>query len=258
MKNELAELVQVIQKKKEIASLKVDHEHFATRTTKKGKIKRAKEDLTELFLQYREALKNRAVFILTSGTETDKFVKLAEKNFGCFSVNADKFYSDLADQINPRLYTNHKASPGLFDLLSSHFEARAQAIGIIGFPALIFESKYNKILKGKEDLLKLTKRAFNDKIGSEVVGLDAIDLVAQKAVNELYEGKIVPIILHSEDQDLIKELSSGLRNITPNVFIVSAGDLENEELKNKTLSKITKVTKKSVEESLVKIKENLK
>jgi hypothetical protein len=95
-------------------------------------------------------------------------------------------------------------------------------------------------------------------MGSQIVGLDAIDVVARRAMDEGCSSKIVPIMLYSKDQDLIENLSRGLKEITPNVFVISAGTVKNTQLDKKSLVKIKSTTKKSVENSLQTIKKNLK
>ena len=51
----------------------------------------------------------------------------------------------------------------------------------------------------RPNLLKLIKEAFNEKIGSEVIGYYAIDKASRDAVNKLFDGRVVPIILEVED-----------------------------------------------------------
>ena len=177
-------------------------------------------------------------------------------------MNADSFYEGLISEVHERLYTNATASPALFDILGSTFEQRALDIGIIGYPALIFESKYKKVLKNKEDLLALSKRAFNEKVGVEVLGLDAIEKISKIAVNhEDKERKVLkkfPIVMITKDESLVKDLAKGLKSVTNNVFIISAGTVKDKGVKDNSITKLKSTTKDAVEKSLVKINENSK
>lgn len=260
MNNSLESIVKLMEEKTKLANeekaLNEINNPYLKRN-KKGQITRAKEDLKELEIQYRSEVKNRAVFILVTGSQYENFSKMAEEEFGCFSINAEEFYKDIVEKIPSRLYTNYISSPSLFDHIASNFENRAIDIGIVGYTALIFESKYKKLLKNKEDALELVKQAFNDKVGSEVVGLDAIDKITPKAIKEQFIGKTVPIVLYSKDESLIKTLSKDLKRISNNVFIISAGSKITKEIKDNSLIAIKTVDKENLEKSLLKIKENL-
>ena len=260
MENNLENIVEIIKARREVvATEKSIYElvnPFAQRT-RLGQIRRAKEDLKELYLQYRTELKQRAAFILTTGSQRDEYASLAEKDFGCFSLDANTFYLEILAEVPARLYTNMTSSPGLFDHFAARFGDRALDIEIIGHPPLLFESKYKKVLTGEDDALALMKRAFNNSIGGEVVGLDAIHRVASKAVNENFIEKTVPIILLIDDELLLRELAKDLKKLTPNVFVVSTGTKINKDIKNISIASIKSITDESVKSSLLKIKENL-
>jgi len=237
-------LIKDINKNRLAANADISDSDPRTYTTKLGKKKRAKQNLDDLYLEYREQVKNRAVFILTKGAQSESFIDVATgEDFGCFEVEADILYNQILLKVDKRYYDDQTSSPALFDLLMSSFNDICNDIGIISYPAVLFEKKYSRRLKNKEDLLQLTKEAFNDKVGSDLVGLYAIDKVARKAVNEGYEGTTIPIIIHSSDKKLIDELEKSLTNINKNVFKVSASK---------------KFTAEGVGKQLVKIKNSLK
>lgn len=262
---EIKEILDKIKEKKALAETSIDEiADHRTRNVKIGHIKRAKEDLKDLYREYRKALQEKAVFIVVTGSSSKKFAESASKDYDCFSIDADSFYEGLIENVNKQLYNERPASPQLFDIIMSNFNYRALEIDIIGYRMLIFESKYKRKLKDKDDFLKLTKQAFNEKIGSEVVGLDATDRVAHEAVNRNYEGgKIVPIILHTKDESLAKDLikgsgdSKGLSEISTNVFLITAGKTKDEKLKENALISVKSAAKTNVEKSLLKVKENI-
>ena len=257
----LKSLVETIEKKKALANSEPgeDPRNFAA---KKGKIQRAKLDLEQLYMDYRKEVQDRALFIIVSGTQAEKFAKIAEEEFYCYQMDSDSFYEDLVSEVHERLYTNQPASPALFDILGGTFERRALGIGIIGYPALIFESKYKKMLKGKEDLLALAKKAFNEKVGPEILGLDAIEKISQIAINSEDEDKKVlrkfPIVMVTKDESLVKDLAKGLKFISNSVFIITAGTVKDKEVKNNSIANLKSATKGAVEKGLVKINENSK
>jgi len=237
-------LIKEIDKNRVIANAEIPEDADGrTLTTRIGHKKRAKQNLEDLFLEYRNHVRDNAVFILNTGKEHGSFTKVATEEFGCFAVNADEVYEFLADQIDSRNYLNKSATPGLFDMLMSVFNNVCNDIGIIGYPMVLFESKFKRNLKSKEDFVSLIKESFNSKIGSELVGLYAIDKVARKAISEGYSGTTIPVILFTDDKDLVENMNSSLRNINPNVFKVAM---------------TKKATSESVEKNLVKIREGLK
>ena len=234
-------LIKDIDKNRTIASTDISDSDPKTYNARLGKQKRAKQNLDDLFLEYREQVKNRAVFILTKGAQADSFIDVATgEDFGCFEVGADILYNQILLKVDKRYYDDQTSSPALFDLLMSSFNDICNDIGIISYPAVLFEKKYKRRLKSKEDLLKLTKEAFNDKVGSDLVGLYAIDKVARKAVNEGYGGTTIPIIVHSKDSKLVDELENSLKNINQNVFKVATTKKQTSDDVVKTLTKIRK------------------
>lgn len=253
--NNLNDLVKEIKNTKEVASLEEDHNPL-TRRVRMGKIKKAKEKLDDLYIEYKDALREKATIILVNGSEAGKFEEVATNEFGCFSVSADSFYSELISDIHERLYTNYSSSPSLFNAINDKFEEISKRIGIVSFPMLMFESKFKKVLKDKNDLKQLITRAFNEKIGAESVGLYALSEISKKAAEEEFAGKTVPIVMKVDDNLLLKELQQDLGRLINNVFTVSAGE-SSDEIGNKSLVNLKEITTESVENSLLKIKEKL-
>lgn len=254
----IEEVVKEINKKKAMALLEPG-DNPMNYSTKVGKIKRAKVDLEDLYLKYRSEVQLRSLFMIVTGKQAKKFADLASKEFFCYQLDSNGFYEGLIKDVGARLYTNQPASPSLFDILGKTLEDRAREIGVLGYPALIFESKYKKVLSGKEDLLTLLKRAFNEKVGIEMLGLDAIERAATLAINDEDEEKQVlskfPIIMVTEDESIVKDLAQGLGFVSNNVFIIGAGSVKDEKVKQNCSHTLKQITNKTVENSLVKIKE---
>ena len=228
-----------------------------TRRIRQGNIMQAKEQLKDLRLNYRKQLLNSAIFLIVTGDQSQKFAETAEDKYSCFSVNAEDFYNELISKVPTVLYENKISSGNLFDHISTALEDKARAMDIVSYPALIFESKYKKQLKDKKDLLALTKSAINDKVGSEMVAIDAMDKIAEKVMNSDLSGKTVPVVLYTTDSSQIEELAKGIkRSLTRNTFIISTGEVD-EKTKNVSFDSVEKVTAKAVEKSLLKLKQTL-
>jgi len=256
--NELESLVKSIEIKKTLATSEVGN-NPATYNVRLGKIKRAKIDLEELYLEYRKEVQRRALFIIVTGTQADKFADIAEEEFFCYQMNSNSFYEDIVADINPRLYTNTIATPSLFDMIGGIFEEKAMAIGVIGYPALLFELKYKKKLTNKEDLVSLLKTAFNDKVGAEMLGLDAIEKISNIAINQDDEEKKIlnkfPIVMVTKDETLVKDLAQGLKFTGQGVHIIGAGTVKDKDVSDNCTLKVKTINKTSVEKGLVKINE---
>lgn len=257
MSTNLKELGDSIKKAQAVASSDPGTE-VNSRRMRLGNIMQAKEQLRSLSQEYRKALISRATFIVVTGGQASKFAELAEAEFSCFSVNADDFYNEVTSKVPVQLYQNVSSSQNLFEHIASAIEDRARVLDIESYPALIFESKFKKNLKNKEEMLQLAKVAINDKIGAEIVGLDALNKVTQRVIDSDLSGKTIPIVLFTEDTSIVEDLAKGLkRSLSRNTFIISTGSKVDEKIKNISLSSLKSVSSESVEKSLVKIKENL-
>lgn len=256
--SELKSLMSKIIETKRLAKTNADDALNAhVRRALMGNIKRAKEDLNTLFEEYRNLVKLNCAFILVTGSQSDKFAEIARDEFQCFELTGNSFYEDLISEISPRMYENQTSGPALFDMVGTAFENIALNMGIIGYPPLIFEQQFKKMLTNKEQMLNIIRDAFNKKIGSEVVGYYALDKVAYQAIDCEFEGKIVPIIVHSKDIDLIKEFAIKFRTLTKDVFIVSTGVGIKKDVKDNSISYIKSVDSAKVEETLKSIREKL-
>ena len=257
MSTNLKELGENIKKAQSIAQMDPGTD-VNVRRMRLGNIMQAKEQLRLLGQEYRKALISRATFIVVTGSLASKFAELAESEFSCFSVNAEDFYTDVTAKVPPVLYQNVASSQNLFEHVSAALEEKAHTLDILSYPALVFESKFKKNLKTKEDMLQLVKTAINDRVGAEMVGLDALNKITQKVIDSELSGKTIPVVLVAEDSVIVEEIAKGLkRSLSRNTFIVSTGSKVEQKIKDISLMSLKTVSSESVEKSLVKIKENL-
>lgn len=254
--NQLQILMKDIKETKSMAERKPS-EDTRKRSFELGNIRQAKEKLNRLFMNYRKEILGNSVFLTVTGSQSEEFANIASEEFSCFSFDSEDLYRKLADAVPPQLYQNKEASRNILDHVSNAFEDRAMQIDIIGYNAIIFKKEFRKMLTGKEDLLQLVKKAVNSSVGAEVVGLDAVDKASLLAIDNEFSGKVVPIVLFTKDQELTKELSSALKRINKNVFLVTTGTKIEKSLKDMSLSSIKSVDKESVEKTLTKLKQNV-
>lgn len=254
--NQLQTIMKDIRDTKAIIGMKPS-EDVRKRNFELGNIRQAKEKLNRLFMEYRKEILKSSVFLVVTGSQSEDFSKVADEDFSCFSFDAESLYRTLTDAIPPQLYQNKESSRNLLDHVSNAFEDRALQIDIIGYNAIIFKADYRKMLTSKEDALQLVKKAVNDSVGAEVVGLDAIDKASSLAIEKDFDGKVVPIVLHTKDQTLTKELTTALKRLTKNVFLITTGTKIEKDLKESSLSSIKSVDKETVQKTLTKVKENV-
>jgi hypothetical protein len=106
-----------------------------------------------------------------AGSAKDQFAEIAKNEFKCFTADPEGFYKDLADRLPVTLYNQKTPPSNLFDIMGRHLEDKAQEMQIVGYPQMVFHSKYQKACNGKEDFKNLIKEAINDQVGSEIAGL---------------------------------------------------------------------------------------
>ncbi|HBI01196.1 MAG TPA: hypothetical protein DDY18_06185 [Flavobacterium sp.] len=252
----LKELAEKIKQQKAIAASDPGNDP-QTRRVRLGNITQAKEQLKDLRLSYRKLLLKSAAFIIVTGDQADKFAKTAEEKYDCFAVNAEDFYNEMIEKVPEVLYKDKISSGNLFEHIGNALEDKARDLDIVSYPALIFESKYKKQIKDKNELLSLTKSAINEKVGSEIVGIDAMDKISDKVLNSELSGKTIPVVLYTSDTATVEELSKGLkRSLTRNTHIIATGEVD-DKTKNISLDVVDKVTTKAVEKSLLKIRQSL-
>jgi hypothetical protein len=244
---DLEKLVKTIKEKRELAKQVPEQgAHPQTYTTRLGRIKRARNDLIELYFKYRNEMQKRALFVVLDGKEgsINKFAEIAESEFDCFVSDSEEIFQEIVYGVDKAYYKNIVSSPGLFDVLMGSFNEVANRIGILQYPMVLFDKKYLRNLKTREDVLNLTKEAFTDKLGGELIGVYAIDKAATQGVNKEYDGKIVPILIKANDKKIVDKLNKDLLLLNRNTFTIN---LDEEEV-NSSL----------VENKLLEIRNKLK
>lgn len=248
----LGNILEEIKQNKKIAETDLSKIDPRAYPYKKGQVNSAKNKLEDLYLRYKNEIMKRSVFILTTGEESRTFAELSE-GFSCFTVNADDFYTDIASKVSTDVYMKKNVNASVFDILNNLIEDKMKELDIISYNQLFFSSKYQRMCNSKADFLDVVKRSITDNVGGEVVGLDALEKVCVEAVNKDYKSRLVPIVLHSKDEQLIKQLSSDIIKVNPRVVLVTSGKTK---LKDKNIIKVKETTEESVGKALKKIAGN--
>lgn len=250
----LATVLQEISDTKKIAETDLNTVSPRAYPYKKGQVESAKNRLESLYINYKHELLARTVFILATGSESQLFAELAERDFKCFKFDGKTLFKEIADEIEPTFYINKKVNASTFDVIGNILEDKLKRLDIIAYNTLMFEAKYERVIKTKNEFVDLIGQAICGIVGSEVVGLDALERISQEAVNQGYQSKMVPILIHSNDEEFIKNLSNPLLTLSPRVTRVSAGETKNSNLN--PLVSIKEIDEESVGNALKTIAAN--
>lgn len=220
----LSKVLEEIKKTKPFAEEDVETGPIETLNGRRGRKNQAIERMKTLKFEYQQDLRQSAVFIVVVGDKRNEFTSTAVESFKCFSTDPELFYEDLASRIPDVLWKGKESVSNLFDILGRHLEDKARELGITEYPQMTFKQQYRAHISSKEDLVSLVKRAINEQVGSEVVGIQTVYTLTDTAINNDHGAKITPIVLNTADSFLALELESTLRRLNPRgVFLVVAG-----------------------------------
>lgn len=212
-------------------------EDSRTLNTQLGNIKRAEENLSSLFMDLRTEVQRNLVLILVKGSKAEEFAKVAQEEFACLAFPANSVYKKLSDNVDD-MFLNKTSSPSIVDLAMGGMSDLAHEIGILGYNFPKFTSDDMVFLKDRKDLEKLVEKIFIREVGAELAVLSAIHDASKKIMETDFDGKKVPVILHSSDKTLIEALAKDANRVTSTVFTVTAPK---------------EITKEAVEEKLIEL-----
>lgn len=252
----LEQILEKIDKEKKIAEIDLDMVSKRALPYKKGQVMSARERLEKLYVDYKNEVLKRSIFILTTGSDAGAFANIAEEKYKCFTLEAKTMYKEVVKEIDSQLYQGKMANASLFDVVESILEKRLKLLDIVSYNSLMFNSKYQKTIKDEAGMVDLVTNAVNDIIGGEIIGLDALERVSKVAVNKKYKSKIVPILIYSQDEHLISSLSRDIKRVSSKVVTVKAGEAEGKSLNPMVSLEKESIDEESVGEALKKIAEN--
>lgn len=217
----------------------------------------ATESLKHLRLDYRNELMRTTLFIVVTGPDRNEFSQLASnETFGCFSVDPDDLFKELTSKISPTLF-GREGVRQLFNIFGNVLEDKALSLDIASYPMLQFSEKYNSVVNNAADFTALAKRAVVDQVGSEIVGINAVHSVVDRAIAKNHAASVTPVVLNTEDEKFALDLQNNLKRLTSKVFLVNAGKTS-KTLKNaKDVVLVKTVSEETVGEALTAIKNKL-
>lgn len=250
----LSNVLKEIETTRPQAEMDVQMGSPATYGGRVGLKKAAIESMKRLKRQYHKELMSSTLFIVVTGSAENAFSNLASgDSFGCFSVDPDEFYKDLTSRINPSLFGRESVG-NLFNIASNILEDKALELDINSYPVLRFSDKYNTGVKNAEDFTAVIKNAINDQVGSEIVGVSAINSIVDKAIEKKHSATVTPLLLSTSDEKFALDLQKNLKRLTSKVFLVVAGKAPKTLHGAEGAISVKTVTEESVGEALSTIR----
>lgn len=254
----LSQVLTEIKSLKQFAEEDVQSGPLETLNARRGRKNQAIERLKLLKREYSKDLLRSAIFIVSSGAGRESFAQLAVEKYGCFSTEADTFYSDLSNRVPPALYMGKEGVSNIFDVLGRHLEDKMGELDIREYNQLLFKADYAGTLTSPEQFKKLVTRAVNKQIGAEIAGIQAVASLVDEAIEREHAKPTTPIILSTDDEQLALELLKDLERLTPRVFLAITGK-STKALKSVDGALIIReATEETVESALTEIRKNLK
>jgi hypothetical protein len=148
---------------------------------------------------------------------------MAKNEYFSFSVDPDTIYNELAAKIPELIYKGKSGNTGLFDILGRHIEDKANDLNLAEYNYIIYKQTYAQPLNTREDLSKLIKKAVNEQIGAEIVGIHALRHISKEALKRSHDSKTTAVVLPTNDEAFALDLAKTLKKISKKVHVVVAG-----------------------------------
>ncbi len=263
----LSNILQEIQVNQAAADINPNQGPPETLNGRIGMKRNASENIGRLKLQYRKELMSQAVYIIVTGSNRDAFSEVASgDSFGCFVTDPDDFFKDLSSRIDKSLF-GRESTKNLFNIAGNILEDKALELDINSYQALSFNEKYNVTVNTAEGFVPVIRTAVNDQVGSELVGINAVYSVVDKAVKKGYNATVTPVILSTSDEGFALDLSRNLkrhqmpdgtwRGLTDKVFLVAAGDASKSLKSSLGTFSVKKPTEETVGQTLTAIRSKI-
>lgn len=255
----LKQIVEEIKQIKTISEEDVDSGPAETLNGRRGRKKQAIEKLKLLKRDYSKELLRSAVFIVSTGKDRNKFAEIASsKEINFFTADPEEFYADLAKRVPPVLYQGREGISNVFDVLGRHLEDKMNELDIFAYNQLIFKGSYARKSNSLEEFQGLVKEAINDQIGSEIVGIQAVNSLVPQAIERSHADVLTPVVLTTGDESLVNSLMKDLSRLTSRVFLVVSGEATQSVRSIEDAMVIEDPTKDAVKKALTTIKKTLK
>jgi hypothetical protein len=239
----LPEIVKKYQSMKELSERQIPNLDPQVHRVTLANIRKAKRDLGDVVTEYRkEALRGNALLMFVNSDKADEFLNIAKEEFGAYTANINDFAEELSKDVHETYYKNHAINNTIFTQLEAVFNLLAMDMGIEMYDAIYYDHKYAGKLNNKEDLISLINRSYSEGLGGEVFALFYTHLIAGKAIEDGFTGKLIPIVINTNgNETLAKKITedSGKIGINSVVLNIKAKEID-KELVEKELVKAKK------------------
>src|SRR5581483_2218939 len=248
-----------IKKVQPLAEETIDETKFIeTLNARRGRKAQAIQSLKRLKRDYRNKLRTTAAYILVVGDKRNEFVSTATESFGCFSDDPESFYKDLANRITKVSDVKRESNTALHDILGRHLEEKMGELDVTEYNQLLFNEKYRRTITKDEDFLTFIRTVINDRVGPEIVAINAVQNLTNKAISAGHKGSTTPILLPTGDDAFALEVINGLAKVSSRVFLVGAGKISKAIKAAGPSAYVKDPTNESVEQALKQISDSLK
>lgn len=246
-----------IKKVKPLAEEDTSTGPVETLNARRGRKNQAVESLKRLKREYKKGMLETAMFIIAVGSTRNELVE-ASKEHGIMSANPNDFYVDLSGRVPETLYMNKTGVSNIFEVLGRHLEDKMNELDLLEYNQLIFKAQYAKEIRSKEDFADLIRLAVNSQIGSEIVGIQAVESLVNQAIESGHSATFTPIMLAVDNVDFANDLVRDLRRLTDHVFVLGSGELTDGMKSLDGINVLEDTSKKSVKAALTAMKKTLK
>jgi hypothetical protein len=218
-KNMISDIIQEVRKNQALAKQELINDP-RTLNTQLGNIKRAEENISQLFTNLRSEVQRNLVLILVTGKHAKEFTEMAEQNIACFGFEAEGIYKLISNEIHDS-FLGKPASSAIIDVAMGTMSDLSHEVGIVGYDFPRFHSDDAIQLTDREALEKLIQKIFVREVGAELVTIKAIHDATKKILDSDFAGRKVPVLLHSQDKELLQAIADGSRGLTKNILSVN-------------------------------------
>ena len=255
----LSTILQEIEKTKPTATLDLTLGNESTFRGREGMKRAAVDRLEQLKTDYKKALIESTFFIILTGANRTLFNEVASNpDFECFSVDPENFYNDLSSRVDTKLF-GRESTKYLFNIANNALYDKALEIGVSrnSITEIKFDERYNMAVKNHAELAALLKKAVNDQIGSEIVGLDALTSIVDRALEKKHTSSVTAVLLNTGDENFALVLQKNLTRLKTKTFVVVAGKASKTLQNLPGAFHVKNVTEESVGETLKLIRNKI-
>jgi hypothetical protein len=252
--SKLDQLIEEIKRQRQFAADTLEDAIPQTINARRSRKRNAQMRLQDLFSEYRQAVRSQVFAIVVIGSEADEFEKIASSIAKLQGLDADAFYEELISRIDERLFAQKEQNAYLIDVASRHLEDIAFDIGVISYPRIIYNQKYDGRTSTQQEAFKLIKRVIEEQVGAEMAAIFLIDHAVRRAYEHDIDTKVHPLLIKvKDDGQSLPTLLSSLKTLGNKSIVVSAGKSSVD-----AEMKLDVVNEKTVLDTLKKIKKKLK